>query len=299
MTTPTAATRHAVWVNGLGLRYRSPFGAQTWALRDCTFNLPAGRVAALVGSNGAGKTTLLSVLAGLLAPTEGSALVRGPDGPHRVSFVAQDKPVYRQFTARDMLRVGAKLNRVWDADRAENWLHRFEIPLDRRCGKLSGGQRTQVAFAVAIGARPDVLLLDEPLANLDPLARKEVTQQLLGEVADTGMTVVLSTHILPELGGVADHLLLLSRGRLLIDGDVDDVVTQHLQYIGPRADRAPGPGEVLRASHSERQSSFLVRLPADEPAPTVAEPWLVRPVALEDLVIAYLQHDRGAGGVVR
>ena len=269
----------ALAVEGLGKRYRRKV-----ALRDCSFELAAGRVSALVGVNGAGKTTLLSVLAGLLPPTEGS--VRLPGGG-RVAFVAQDKPLYRHFSVLDMLRLGASLNRVWDQQRALDWLARFDVPLDRACGKLSGGQQAQVAFAVAIGARPSVLLLDEPLANLDPLARRGVVKELLAEVVDTDMTVLLSTHVVAELGGLADHLLLLDDGELVLSGDVDDLLTEHRSYAGPRSEQPPVPGEVVRASHVGSQSTFLMH--AAEP---VAEPWTVRPVALEDLVLATLENAR-------
>lgn len=283
----------ALRVDGLGKEYRSRLRGNNWALRDCTFGLPAGKVIALVGANGAGKTTLLSILAGLLAPTEGVVLPGGTSRePNRIAFVAQDKPLYRHFSVRDMLKVGQRLNRVWDDERAKRWLRRFDIPLDRPCGRLSGGQQAHVSFAIAVGSRPSVLLLDEPLSNLDPLARRDVTQELLGEVADTGMTVLLSTHVVAELGGVADHLLLLSRGTLLVDSDADDLLTEHLYYVGPRASEPPYQGEIVKASHSASQSSFLVRVdPTDVPT-SVTPPWTTRPVSLEDLVIAYLETDR-------
>jgi len=229
---PALADGIAVEAVGLGKQYRRTLGlrAGAWALRDCSFALPAGRVAALVGANGAGKTTLLSIVAGLLAPSEGSVLVGGtepgrtprsaPEAAGRVAFVAQEKPLYRHFTAADMLRTGAHLNRVWDHQRALGWLRDFDVPLDRPCGKLSGGQQAQVSFAVALGSCPSVLLLDEPLSNLDPLARREVTKALLAAAADTGLTVLLSTHVVAELGGVADYLLLLAKGRLLVEADV-------------------------------------------------------------------------------
>ena len=293
------AEEFALQVNGLGKEYRSRLRGNNWALRDCTFGLPKGRVVALVGANGAGKTTLLSILAGLLAPTDGTVRVGGTDQElNRISFVAQDKPLYKHFSVRDMLRVGQRLNRVWDDERAKRWLRRFDIPLDRPCGRLSGGQQAHVSFAIAVGARPSVLLLDEPLSNLDPLARRDVTQELLGEVADTGMTVLLSTHVVAELGGVADHLLLLSRGTLLVDSDADDLLTEHVYYVGPRATEPPCQGEVVKASHSTSQSSFLVRVsPTDVPA-SVAAPWTTRPVSLEDLVIAYLESDRASAAAV-
>ena len=272
----------AVRAQGLGKRYRAK-----WALRECAFELPAGRVAALVGANGAGKTTLMSVLAGLLDADEGSAGAVG-----RVAFVSQEKPVYRNFSAADMLRLGGRLNVVWDEGRARRWLARFEIPLDRACGKLSGGMQAQVAFALAIGSRPDVLLLDEPLANLDPLARREVTAELLGEVAETGMTVLLSTHVVAELSGVADYLLLLAHGRLLVGGDLDELLGGHVRYTGPRSDVPPALGEVVQQRHSDNQSTFLVRLPEDRPRPVVAGPWVERPPTLEDYVLAQLEATR-------
>ncbi|MBB5955124.1 ABC-2 type transport system ATP-binding protein [Saccharothrix tamanrassetensis] len=272
----------AVHAQALGKRYRNK-----WALRECTFDLPAGRVAALVGANGAGKTTLMSVLAGLLDADEGSAGTSG-----RVAFVSQEKPVYRHFTAADMLRLGAHLNVVWDQARAVRWLDRFEIPLDKACGKLSGGQQAQVAFALAIGSRPTVLMLDEPLANLDPLARREVTAELLGEVEETGMTVLLSTHVVAELGGVADYLLLLAHGRLLAGGDLDELLARHVTYLGPRSDTPPALGEVVEARHRGNQSTFLVKLPEGQPRPVVAGQWTERPVTLEDYVLAQLAATR-------
>ncbi|XVS63707.1 ATP-binding cassette domain-containing protein [Actinosynnema sp. CA-299493] len=272
----------ALRARALGKRYRAK-----WALRECTFELPAGRVAALVGANGAGKTTLMTVLAGLLDADEGSAGAAG-----RVAFVSQEKPVYRHFTAADVLRLGARLNVVWDEARARRWLARFEIPLDRACGKLSGGQASQVAFALAIGSRPDVLMLDEPLANLDPLARREVTAELLSEVDETGMTVLLSTHVVAELSGVADYLLLLAHGRLLAGGDLDELLERHVSYTGPRSDVPPALGGIVEARHTGNQSTFLVELPEGQPRPVVAGPWVERPPTLEDYVLAQLEATR-------
>jgi ABC-2 type transport system ATP-binding protein len=279
-------TAIAVRAQALGKRYRDK-----WALRDCTFDLPKGRVAALVGANGAGKTTLMTVLAGLLDADEGSAGAVG-----RVAFVSQDKPVYRHFSVTDVLRLGERLNVVWDEDRARRWLARFEIPLDKACGKLSGGQQSQVAFALAIGSRPTVLMLDEPLANLDPLGRREVTAELLGEVAETGMTVLLSTHAVAELTGVADYLLLLAHGRLLAGGDLDDLLGRHVSYTGPRSDVPPVLGEVVEARHTATQSTFLVELPEGRPRPVVAGQWTERLLTLEDYVLAQLEATRKGAG---
>jgi ABC-2 type transport system ATP-binding protein len=270
------------------------------ALRECSFQLPANRIIALVGANGAGKSTLMSIISGMLPPSSGSLLVNGrlvvkgrnggSDAGSRVAILAQDKPLYRDFTAADMLRFGRATNHTWDQRRALSWLERFSIPLDRRCAKLSGGQRAQVALAVALGSRPAVLLLDEPLANLDPLARTEVTGELMAEAADSGMTVMLSTHIIAELSGVGDHLLLLDAGRALLTGDVDELLDSHLRLTGPRADRPPGPGQILQAQHTDRQSAFVVRQPAGPVAPAIVAPgWTARPITLDELILTYLK----------
>ncbi|MFJ9840502.1 ABC transporter ATP-binding protein [Kitasatospora sp. NPDC101155] len=277
------AVEAALTVRGLTKRYRG-----VTALDDCTFTLPAGGVAALVGANGAGKSTLMSIVSGMLEATAGDYRVGG-----RVVLLAQDKPLYRDFRVADMLDFGRHTNRVWDRPRALAWLERFDIPLDRRCGKLSGGQQAQVALAVALGACPSLLLLDEPLANLDPVARKAVTGELLGEVAETGMTVLLSTHVVAELAGVGDHLLLLAHGRNILDGDAEDLLAQHLRLTGPRADRPPVEGEVVHESHTGRQSTFTVRTLLGAATPLEAPGWTGHPVTLEDIVLAYLKTSLG------
>jgi ABC-2 type transport system ATP-binding protein len=270
-----------------------------WALRECSFRLPANRIIALVGANGAGKSTLMSIISGMMPATSGSLLVGGEPvvrgrragaGGNRVAILGQDKPLYRDFSVADMLRFGQYTNRVWDQRRALSWLARFEVPLDRRCGRLSGGQRTQVALAVALGSRPAVLLLDEPLSNLDPVARTEVTGELMAEAADSGMTVMLSTHIVAELVGVGDHLLLLAAGRPILTGDVEQLLVGHTRLSGPRADQPPSPGTVVQAQHTDRQSTFVVRLPDSAVAPPIVAPgWSAQPVSLDDLVLTYLK----------
>jgi ABC-2 type transport system ATP-binding protein len=280
-------------------RYRT-----VWALRECTFQLPANRIIALVGANGAGKSTLLSIISGMLPATSGSLLVNdrpvvkgraaggggSADASSRVAILAQDKPLYRDFSVADMLHFGRCTNRVWDQRRARSWLERFDVPLDRRCGRLSGGQRAQVALAVALGSRPAVLLLDEPLANLDPLARTEVTGELMAETADSDMTVMLSTHIVADLSGVGDHLLLLDAGRPVLTGDIEQLLACHLRFTGPRADRPPSPGTIIQAQHTDRQSTFVLRLPPTPAAPAIVAPgWTAQPVSLEQLVLTYLR----------
>jgi ABC-2 type transport system ATP-binding protein len=211
------------------------------------------------------------------------------DTAHRVAILAQDKPLYRDFTVTDMLEFGRRTNRIWDQPRALSWLERFDIPLERRCGRLSGGQRAQVALAVALGTRPGVLLLDEPLANLDPVARTEVTGEILAEIAETGMTVMLSTHIVAELAGVGEYLLLLAAGRPVLTGDVDELIAGHARLTGPRGEQPPSPGRIISAQHTDRQSTFVVELPAGPLPAIVAPTWRSETLSLEDLVFTYLK----------
>lgn len=285
----------ALEARGLTKRYRD-----VAALNECSFQLPAQRIIALVGANGAGKSTLMSIAAGLLPASSGEVLIGGrridarhqtrqTDTVHRVAILAQDKPLYRDFTAADMLKFGQRTNRVWDQRRALTWLDRFEVPLGRRCGRLSGGQRAQVALAVALGGCPGLLMLDEPMANLDPVARSEVTGELLAEVAESGMTVMLSTHIVAELTGVGEHLLLLAAGRPVLCGDIEELLADHVRLTGPRADLPPSPGTIVQAQHTERQSTFIVKLPGTPVPPAVAPGWSSAPLTLEELTLAYLK----------
>jgi ABC-type multidrug transport system ATPase subunit len=271
----------------LGKRYRSK-----WALRDCSLELPAGRITALVGPNGAGKSTLLHLAVGLLRPDDGAVRVFGatPYGNTEIlsdiGFVAQDTPLYRDFTAAELVTMGGKLNRRWDGELARSRLAQLGIPPGQPVGKLSGGQRAQVALALALAKRPRLLLLDEPIASLDPLARREFLQSLMGSVAETGTSVLLSSHLLGDLERVCDYLIVLHAARVQLVGTVEDLVAQHRLLIGARHDGGPiaGVAAVVRASHTDRQSTLLVRTDG-----TVDDPlWTVREVTLEDLILAYL-----------
>jgi ABC-2 type transport system ATP-binding protein len=275
---------------GLGKRY-----GRQWALRDCTLALPVGRVAALVGPNGAGKTTLLHLIAGLARPETGSVHVfnqtpvDNTEVLARVGFVAQDTPLYLDFTVADLLTMGARLNRRWDADLARTRLERVGIPLDKPTGKLSGGQRAQVALALAMAKRPDLLLLDEPVASLDPLARREFLQALMGAVAEDGTTVLLSSHIVADLERACDYLIVLHTARVQVLGGVDELLASHKILVGPRRETADvagtaGVAAVVKQSHAGKQTTLLVRTdgPIHDPA------WTVEDVSLEDLVLAYL-----------
>lgn len=283
------ATEYALRTDGLGKRYRK----KNWALRDCSLSIPTGRVTALVGPNGAGKSTFLRLVVGLLAPTTGSVEVLGqspadntPQVLSRIGFLAQDHPLYKHFTVAELLRLGRSCNLRFDQGLAERRLAQLEIPLDRKAAALSGGQQAQVALALALAKRPDLLVLDEPMASLDPVARLEFLQALMGAVASDGMTVLFSSHVVPELERVCDHLVVLNHSRVTLAGDIDTLVGEHRMLVGPRTttdlDRS---GTVVEASHSERHTTLLVR---DGGAPA-APGWQASPVGLEDLVLAYLR----------
>jgi ABC-2 type transport system ATP-binding protein len=273
---------------GLGKRYRN-----RWALRDCTLDVPPGHVVGLVGPNGAGKTTLLRLAVGLLQPSAGRIDVLGARPAQdcvqlgRVGFVAQDTPVYATLSVGDHLNLGRWLNPGWDAALAERRLDQLGLDPKQRAGKLSGGQRAQLALTLAVAKRPELLVLDEPVASLDPLARHEFLQNLMAAVADDDISVVLSSHLVADLERVCDYLIVLTDSRVQIAGDVEELLAAHRRITGARRDQASLPGDqhVIEASHTERQSTFLVRTdgPIYDPA------WSVEEIGLEDLVLAYMR----------
>ena len=274
------------------------------ALTDCTLSVPAGRVTGLVGPNGAGKTTLLSLAVGLLAPTSGTITVlggrpaSGPGQLAKVGFVAQDAPVYAGLSVADHLRLGAHMNPGWDSELANRRISQLGLDPGQKAGKLSGGQRAQLALTVAIAKRPQLLILDEPIASLDPLARREFLQSLMEFTAEHEVSVVMSSHLVSDLERVCDHLIVLVASRVQVAGDVDDLLATHSQLIGPRSHEADLPRDwrVISASHTDRQSTLLVRTsaPIDDPN------WEVDKIGLEDLVLAYLsQANRPTGSNTR
>jgi ABC-2 type transport system ATP-binding protein len=272
----------------LAKRYR-----RTWALRDCTLPIPAGRVTALVGPNGAGKSTLLNLAVGLTRPTTGTIHVLdrlapgSPEALRRTAFVAQDSPLYPNLSVADTLRLVAALSDRFDAAEAMRRLDALAIPLGKRVGKLSGGQHAQVALAVALSRRPELLVLDEPVARLDPLARHEFMAALMAAVAEEGLAVLLSSHVVAELERVCDHLVVLGAGAVQVAGDVDDLLASHRVLVGPAedADRIRGRFAVVGEQPGGRQARLLVRR-RGEPVPP---PWQDEPTNLEELVLAYLR----------
>ncbi|MFF5183637.1 ABC transporter ATP-binding protein [Streptomyces sp. NPDC000345] len=287
-------TDTAMAATALGKRFGRRGG---WALRDCTFRLPAGRVCAVVGPNGAGKSTLLALAAGLLAPTEGTVTVLGTDPASaraRVGYVAQDKPLYPQLTVADTLRVGADLNPGrWDAAAAGRIVSAGDLDPGRKIRALSGGQRTRVALALALGKRPELLLLDEPMADLDPLARHELMGTLMSQAAQYGTTIVMSSHVVAELEDSCDHLLLVGGGRVRLAGETDDLLAAHTR-VSATSESADGhtglaPHTVVESRVTGRQFTALIR-----PAGGLPGDWRTATPSLEELVLAYLRNPEAA-----
>jgi ABC-2 type transport system ATP-binding protein len=277
--------------NALGKRY-----GRRWALQDCTLTVPEGKVVGLVGPNGAGKTTLLHLAVGLIAPTSGTITVAGglpaagPAQLARVGFVAQDTPAYARMTVMQHLRMGAWLNANWDPALAENRIEQLDLDPAQRAGSLSGGQRAQLALTLAIAKRPELLLLDEPVASLDPLARREFLQHLMEVVAEHGVSVVLSSHLVSDLERICDYLIVLAGSQVQLAGETDALLSSHRRISGPRRDpdELPSDFEVIEQSHTERQSVMLVC--TDQP---ILDPsWTVTPVTMDDVVLAYMSRAR-------
>jgi ABC-2 type transport system ATP-binding protein len=277
---------------GLGKRYH-----KLWALTDCTLTVPAGRVVGLVGPNGAGKTTLINLATGMLAPTTGTIEVlgsrpaAGPAQLARVGYLAQEAPVYAGLSVADHLRLGARLNPGWDADMARRRIDQLDMDPRRKAGKLSGGQRAQLALTLALGKRPELLILDEPVASLDPLARREFLQDLMETVAEQQVSVVLSSHLISDLERVCDYVIVLVDSRVRVAGPVDELLAAHHLLSGPRRDQETLPSgmQLISASHTGRQSTLLVRTSG----PVLDPAWTVSEVGLEDVALAYMKQATG------
>jgi len=269
--------------DGLGKQYR-----RGWALRDCSFEIPTNRVVALVGPNGAGKSTLMNLVTGITKPTTGTVEVFGerPSGRGlhpRLAFLGQQKALYSTLTVAETLRFGARMNPTWDHGYAKDLVSSAGVPLLAKIGTLSGGQRTRVAVAVALGKRPGVVLLDEPLADLDPLAREETLRLLMNEARQHGITVVLSSHVLAELESICDYLLMIVDGQVRLAGDVRQALSKHRLLTGPSRTKVPGtPVDVV--DDGTRTTSLVRDLPD-----AVLPPWRVGPARLEDIVLGYMR----------
>ena len=279
---------------GLGKRYR-----RLWALADCTLSVPPGHVVGLVGPNGAGKTTLLGLATGMLAPTAGTIEVlggrpgAGPAQLARVGYLAQDAPVYAGLPVADHLKLGAHLNPGWDAELARARIKRLDLDPGQKAGALSGGQRAQLALTLAVAKRPELLILDEPVASLDPLARREFLQYLMESVGEQSLSVVLSSHLVADLERVCDYLIVLVGSRVQVAGPAEELLATHHLLSGPRRDPGSLPDgmRVISASHTDVQSTLLVRTSG----PVLDPAWMVSGVGLEDLVLAYMSQAAGRG----
>jgi ABC-2 type transport system ATP-binding protein len=279
---------------GLGKRY-----GKRWALAGCTLSVPAGHVVGLVGPNGAGKSTLLNLATGMLVPSAGAIAVLGSRPAAgaaqlaRVGYLAQDAPLYAGLPVADHLRLGAHLNPGWDADLARRRIERLDLDPRQKAGTLSGGQRAQLALCLAVAKRPELLILDEPVASLDPLARREFLQDLMETVAEQQVSVVLSSHLISDLERACDYVIVLVDSRVRLAGPADDLLATHYLLSGPRRDPASLPHglQVIAASHTDVQTTLLVRAggPVFDPA------WAVSGVGLEDLVLAYMRQTGGRG----
>jgi ABC-2 type transport system ATP-binding protein len=277
----------ALQATDLGKRY-----GRKWALSNCTLDIPTGHVVGLVGPNGAGKTTLLHLAVGLLTPSTGAINVLG-EGPAtsaeqlgRIGFVAQNTPVYESLSIETHLKMGAALNPKWDSQLAHRRLHDLGLDPSQRAGALSGGQRAQLALTLAIAKRPSLLLLDEPVAALDPLARREFLATLMEVVAENDVSVILSSHVVADLDRVCDYLVVLAAARVQANGEIEDLLNSHHRLVGSRreVDSLPPSAHIVEVSHTERQTTVVV---ASED-PILDPTWSVEPLTLEDLVLAYM-----------
>ena len=284
----------AIVTTGLGKRYR-----RRWALSDCTLEIPAGRVTGLVGQNGAGKSTLLNLAAGLLRPTTGTIEVCGGRPASdvaqlaKVGFVAQDTPTYAGLSVRDHLRLGAHLNPGWDDALARSRVERLGLDPGQRAGRLSGGQRAQLALALGLAKRPELLILDEPVASLDPFARREFLALLMEAVAEQELSVVLSSHVVSDLERVCDHVVVLVDAEVRLAGDVETLLDTHHRLTGPRRTGTgmPHGQQVVSQRHTDRQSTLVVRTDG----PILDPSWSVSALGLEDLVLSYMERPATTG----
>lgn len=277
----------ALSATGLGRRYGSK-----WALSNCTMDIPVGRVVGLVGPNGAGKTTLLHLAVGLLTPSTGSISVldeqpaSSAEQLGKIGFVAQDTPVYAGLSIAAHLQMGAALNSTWDMQLAERRINDLGLDPKQHAGRLSGGQRAQLALTLAIAKRPSLLLLDEPVASLDPLARREFLGTLMEVVTEHDVSVILSSHLVADLERVCDYLVVLAAARVQVNGDIDGLLSTHHRLVGPRRDldNWPETVRVIESSHTDRQTTVTVQ----SAEPILDPTWSVESLTMEDLVLAYM-----------
>jgi ABC-2 type transport system ATP-binding protein len=290
-------TSSAVAARGLGKQY-----GHKWALSDCTFSVPAGLVVGLVGPNGAGKSTLIGLMTGMLGPSAGSIEVLGGPAPNnpkqlaRIGYVAQGTPVYGGLSVADHLRFGARTNPGWDGALAARRIKDLGLDPQKKAGKLSGGQQAQLALTLGLAKRPELLVLDEPIASLDPLARHEFLQSLMAARAERDLSIVMSSHLIGDLEDICDYLVVLVGSRVVLEGEVDELLACHYLVTGGRGDAASLPPgvQVITQSHTGPQPTFLVR----STAPFVDAVYTADAVDLEQLVLAYMGGAAGTAPIL-
>lgn len=286
---------NAIQTQGLGKRYGS-----FWALENCNISVPEGKVSALVGPNGAGKSTLLKLLVGLSRSSSGSGEVMGKSPVQHedfladIGYLAQEIPLYKSLTAADHIKMGKHLNKRWDEKFITARLKELGIPLNRPVGNLSGGQRAQVALALALAKKPRLLLLDEPVAALDPLARHDFLSSLAQAVAEGNLTVVMSSHLLADLERVSDHVIVLAAGKTQLCDDIEAVLDEHRLLVGPRQhSKTIGDDlQVIHETHTAKQSTLLVRI---EKGTKLPAHWQQHEPNIEEIILAYMGQAKEGG----
>jgi ABC-2 type transport system ATP-binding protein len=280
----------ALWCAGLGHRY----GRTIWGLRDCDLDVPAGRVVALVGPNGSGKTTLMNMAAGLLPASTGTVQAAGGDPARRlgrIGFVAQDAPLWPRLRVADVLAIGRCMNHGFDTVMASGRIRQLGIRPRARISTLSGGERAQVALTLVLAKKPELFLLDEPTANLDPLARREFLSSMFDVCAETGATVLYSSHAVAELERICDYLIVLRAGHVRLAGDIDELRQQHRVISGPRGWPDGGGWQVIsRRSTAGRTTALVCRDDARVAGPGLQD----AAPTFDELVLGYLEGDAAA-----
>jgi ABC-2 type transport system ATP-binding protein len=298
-------------------RYGRRFRQGRWALHDVDLQIPEGSVTALVGPNGAGKTTLIRICMAFERPTSGRVELAGVDpwkdrtaALRRVGYVPQSPAVYRGLSVEDHVAMAASLHSGFDAAYARRRLEQLGIPLDQRADTLSGGQAAQLGLAVALGTRASILLLDEPLANLDPLARREFIHVLLDAIRSDGSTALLSSHIVTDVEEACDRLVILGSGNVLLDCPLDEARNGHRLIQGDAVPRGATAVGSFAGRGGKRET--LWRLPAEgsagagssasdgstgDPQPTLDVDSAGGAASLEDVVLGYLAAGRGNAGL--
>jgi ABC-2 type transport system ATP-binding protein len=270
------------------------------ALSQCTLSIPSGHVVGLVGPNGAGKSTLMNLSVGLSRPSQGSIEVLGAvpaggaDQLARVGFVSQDHATYAGLSVGEHLKLGARMNPCWDTAVASRRVEQLGLDPRQRAGRLSGGQQAQLALTLALAKRPELLVLDEPVASLDPLARREFLEIIMESVAEQQISVILSSHLVADVERVCDYLVILVASRIVLAGEVDDILASHHRLVGPTGDATPllANQKVIESHRLGRQTMLIVH----SDGPVLDPSWVIEPLSLEDVVLAYMGQGRASDG---